>query len=103
MKAISSSPRFEVALDEYRTLAETTTGLFCFLTLGFAALLFAPRRLGLELDSCVNTALLAVFLIFYATGALFLVHTVLQGGQLIREHGAKTAATYQLSGKESIR
>jgi uncharacterized membrane protein len=103
MKAIASSPRFEVALDEYRSLAETTTGLFCLLTLGFAALLFAPRRLGLELDSRVNTALLAAFLVFYATGALFLVHTALQGGQLVRELGATTAATYQLSGKESVR
>ena len=73
------------------------------LTLGFAALLFVPRLLGRELESRVNTALFAVFLVFYATGALFLVHTALQGGHLVRELEAKTAATYQLSGKESAR
>ncbi len=103
MRAIASSPTFKGALDEYRTLAETTTGLFCVLTLAFAALLFAPRLLGLELNSRVNTALLAVFLVFYATGALFLVHTALQGGQLVREIQAKPTATYQLSGRESVR
>jgi hypothetical protein len=42
-------------------------------------------------------------LVFYATGALFLVNTALEGGRLIRELEAKTAATYQLSGKEGAR
>jgi hypothetical protein len=59
--------------------------------------------LGRELESRINTVLLAVFLVFYATGALFLVHTALQGGQLVSEREPKTAASYQLSGKESAR
>jgi len=103
MKVVGSTPAIVVALEEHRALAETTRELFSVLTLGFAALLFAPRLLGRELESRINTALLAIYLLFYATGALFLVHTALQGGQLVRELEAKTAATYQLSGKESVR
>ena len=102
MEVVGSTPAIKVALEEHRALAETTTELFSVLTLGFAALLFAPRLLGRELESRINTALFAIYLIFYATGALFLVHTALQGGQLVRELEAK-AATYQLSGKESAR
>jgi len=103
MKVVGSTPAFKVALEEHRALAETTTELFSVLTLGFAALLFAPRLLGRELESRINTALLAIYLVLYATGALFLVHTALQGGHLVREHAAMTAATYQLSGKEGAR
>jgi hypothetical protein len=73
------------------------------LTLGFAALLFIPRLVEHKLESRMNTALLAIYLMFYATGALFLVHTALQGGHLVHELGAKTTAIYQLFGKESAR
>jgi hypothetical protein len=51
----------------------------------------------------MNTALLAIYLVLYDTGALFLVHTALQGGQLVRDLEAKTVATYQEFGKESAR
>ncbi len=103
MKVVGSAPAIKVALEEHQSLAETTRELFIMLTLGFAALLFAPRLLGRELESRINTALLAIYLVFYATGALFLVHTALQGGQLVRELEATTTATYQLSRKESPR
>ena len=103
MEVIGSTPALQVVLEQHRTLAETTRELFIVLTLGFAALLFAPRLLGRELESRINTVLLAVFLVFYATGALFLVHTALQGGQLVSERKAKTSASYQLSGAESAR
>jgi uncharacterized membrane protein len=103
MKVVGSTPASKVALEEHRTLAETTRDLFIVLTLGLAALLYAPRLLGRELESRVNTVLLAVYLVLYATGALFLVHTALQGGHLVRELEAKTAATYQLSGKEGAK
>ncbi|MFZ0960586.1 MAG: hypothetical protein WAO35_06740 [Terriglobia bacterium] len=103
MGVVGSTPALKVALEEHRTLAETTRELFSLLTLGFAALFFAPRLLRRELDSRINSALLAIFLLLYATGALFLVHTALQGGQLVRDLGAKTATTYQLSRKESVR
>jgi uncharacterized membrane protein len=102
-KVVGSAPAIEVALEEHRALAETTRELFCVLTLGFAALLFVPRLLRRELESRINTALLAIYLIFYATGTLFLVHTALQGTVLVRELETKTAATYQLSGKEGAR
>jgi uncharacterized membrane protein len=102
MKLVGSAPALKVALEEHQSLAETTLGLFIMLTLGLAVLMFAPRLLGRELESRLNTALLAIFLLVYATGALFLVHTALQGGQLAREHDAE-AATYQLSGEESAR
>jgi len=103
MKVVGSAPAIKVALEEHQSLAETTRELFIMLTLGFAALLFAPRLLGRELESRINTALLAIYLVFYATGALFLVHTALQGGQLVRELEATTTTTYQLSRKESPR
>ena len=103
MKVVGSTPGFKAAAEEHRALAEATTELFSVLTLGFAALLFAPRLLGRELESRMNTALLAIYLVFYASGALFLVHTALQGGHLVHELEAKTAATYQLSGKEGAR
>ena len=103
MKPIGSTPAFKVALEEHRALAETTQELFIVLTLEFAALLFVPRLLGRELESRVNTALFAAYLLFYATGALLLVNTAVQGGHLARDFEAKTAATYQLSGKEGAR
>lgn len=103
MKLADSAPLLKAALEEHQSLAETTRELFIMLTLGFAGLLFAPRLVGRELDSRMNTALLAIFLLVYATGALFLVHTALQGEHLVRELEAKTAAAYQLSGKEGAR
>jgi uncharacterized membrane protein len=103
MSVVGSTPAVKVALEDHRALAETTAELFSVLTLGFAALLFIPKLLERELESRVNTALLAIYLIFYATGALFLIHTALQGGRLAHELEAKTTATYQLSGKEVMR
>ena len=103
MRGVGPTPAFKVALEEHQALAETTRELFSVLTLGFAALLCVPRLLGCELESRLNTALFAAYLLFYATGALFLVNTALEGGRLIRELEAKTAATHQLSGKEGAR
>ena len=103
MRVVDSTPAVKVALEEHRALAETTAELFSMLTLGFAALLFIPRLLERELESRVNTALLAIYLIFYATGALFLVHTALQGGHLAHKLEAKATASYLLSGRESAR
>lgn len=103
IKVVGSIPTLHAALEEHRALAEATTALFSVLTLGFAALFFAPRLLGRELESRINTVLLAVYLVFYATGALFLVHTALQGGYLARQLATKTTAVYQPSGKESAR
>jgi hypothetical protein len=71
------TPAVKAALEEHRSLTETTRELFLMLTVGFAALLFAPRLLGRELESRLNMALLAIYLVFYATGALFLARTAL--------------------------
>ncbi len=103
MKVISSTPAIKAALAEHRALAETTQELFIVLTLGFAALLFATRLLGGELEPRVNTVLWVVYLLLYATGAILLVHTARQGGQLAHRLDAQSAATYQLSGKEGAR
>jgi len=102
MKIVGPAPALKAVLEEHQSLAETTQELFLMLTLGLAVLIFAPRLLGRELESHMNTALLAIFLLVYATGALFLVQTALQGEHLVRELDAK-AATYQLSGRESAR
>ena len=103
MKVVGSAPDLKVAMEEHRALAETTTGLFSMLTFGFMALVFAPRLLGRELESRVNTVLLAVYLLLYATGALFLIHTALQGGHLAHGLGVKSVATVQLPGKEGAK
>jgi uncharacterized membrane protein len=100
MKTVDSAPALKVVLAEHQSLAETTLELFIMLTLGLALLMFAPRLLGRALESRINTALLAIFLLLYTTGALLLVHTALQGKHLARELDVK-AATYQLFGRES--
>ena len=56
MRALCPTPAFQVAVEEHRALAETTTELFIVLTLGFAALLFAPRLLGREIESRIKVA-----------------------------------------------
>jgi len=88
-KLAGSAPRVAAVLEQHKELAETTQVLFSLLTLGFAALLFVPRVLGRELGAPLNAALLSVFLISYATGALFLVKTANQGGRLVYELGVK--------------
>jgi uncharacterized membrane protein len=103
MKVVGSAPDLKGALRAHRALAETTTELFAVITLGFTALVFAHRLLGRELESGISTILLAVYLLLYATGALFLVHTALQGAQVVRELEAKSTATYQISGREIAR
>jgi hypothetical protein len=100
IRAASATPASRAALEERRSLVETTRALFIVLTLGFAALLIVLRLLGRKLEPRVHTLLLAVYLVFYASGVVFLVHTALQDGRLVRELEAKTAAARQLSGKE---
>jgi uncharacterized membrane protein len=100
MRVVGSSPDLKVSMEEHRALAETTTALFSMLTLGFMALVFAPRLLGHALEARIDTVLLTVYLLLYATGALLLIHTALQGGHLAHGLGVKSVATIQLSGKD---
>ena len=103
LKTVGSNPGFQTALAEHRALAQSTVELFSVLTVGFAALFFAPRLLRRKLDSYLNTALLAIYLVFYATGSLLLIHTALQGGHVVRALEAKATASYHLAGKEIAR
>jgi hypothetical protein len=84
---LSEGSQFKQVLEHHENLAETTEGLFSVLTVLFSALLFVPKILGRHLTHSVSVALLAAFLIFYGTGALFLAKTAHQGGRLIHELG----------------
>ncbi|HEV2350604.1 MAG TPA: DUF2231 domain-containing protein [Terriglobia bacterium] len=88
-----SRPAIQAAIDQHRDLAESTEVLFSVLTFAFAALLFVPKWIRAELIRTVNVALLAVFLIFYATGILFLVNTAHLGGMLVHAMGVKSNVT----------
>ncbi len=103
MNEVGSAPRIKAIAEEHRALAEITTELFSLLTVGFAALVFAPGLLRRELESRTATALLAVYLTFYATGAVLLFHTALHGGRLAHEIAIKTAVACQLPGKGSAK
>lgn len=88
-----SGPAARAMLAEHRALAEATEVLFSVLTVVFTALLFVPKWIRAELGRRVQVALLAVFLIFYATGILFLVNTAHHGGLLAHSMGATSNAT----------
>lgn len=103
MNSVGATPAFQAALAQHRALAQSTVELFSALTLGFGALYFAPRLLRSRLDSYLGTSLLAIYLVFYATGSLLLVHTALEGGHLVRALGSSTTANCHLTGKETVR
>jgi uncharacterized membrane protein len=103
MNSVGATPAFQAALEQHRALAQSTVELFSALTLGFAALYFAPRLLRSKLDPYLSTSLLAIYLVFYATGSLLLVHTALEGGNLVRALGSSTTASCHITGKEIVR
>jgi uncharacterized membrane protein len=76
-------------LRQHEDLAETTEVLFALLTAAFAALLYMPNLLRRELGPQFNVALLVVYLLFYATGAVFLVNTAHHGARLVHEFGVR--------------
>ena len=86
-------------LQEHRSLAETTRGLFSVLTPVFAALLFAQRLVRRGLDAWVRTSLFAAFLLFYGTGAVLLIDTALKGSRVVHLLGAEKAAVVHLPSK----
>jgi len=93
----ASDPVVKAAIGEHEELAEATQVLFTVLTVVFAALLFVPNLVRVELGRQVNVALIAVFLIFYATGILFLVNTAHHGGLLVHELGVGAAVPHSVS------
>jgi uncharacterized membrane protein len=102
-EVIEPSPAVRSGLVEHQALAETTTVVFALLTLGLAALLIAPRLFGHELESRLTTVLLTIYLILYSTGAIFLVHTALEGRRLARTLNLSPAPNYQTTIKEAVR
>lgn len=94
---LPSDPAVKAAMDEHRDLAEATLVLFAALTLAFAAFLFVPDRYCAGLGRRIKAALLAVFLIFYATGVLFLVNTADHGRSLGRNMAVRSAKTQSVS------
>lgn len=94
---LPSDPALKAAMDEHRDLAEATQVLFAALTLAFAGFLFVPTRYWAGLGRRVNAALLAIFLIFYATGILFLVNTADHGRILGRNTAVRSAKSQSVS------
>ena len=90
---VSSTSAIRTGLRQHQDLAETTQVLFALLTLVFAALLYGPRLLRQELGRQVSVALLAAYLLLYATGGLFLVNTAHRGARLVHELGVKAPVT----------
>jgi uncharacterized membrane protein len=92
-----SDPLIMAAISAHQELAEATEILFSVLTIAFAGLLFVPDWVHLELGHRVSEALLAVFLIFYATGILFLINTAHHGGLLVHEMGVRAPISHGVS------
>lgn len=92
-----SDPVIKAVINEHQELAEATRVLFSVLTIAYAALLFLPHWVRVELGHRVNEALLAVFLIFYATGILFLINTAHHGGVLVHEMGVRSLMSPSVS------
>jgi len=88
---VSSTPAVRTVLRQHQDLAETTEILFAVLTVVLAALLYVPEllRRGPGPGPQVSVALLVVYLLFYATGGLFLVNTAHRGARLVHEFGVK--------------
>lgn len=86
---VRSTSEVRTVLRQHQDLAETTEVSFALLTVVLAALLYVPKLLRRELGPQVNVALLAAYLLFYATGALFLVNTAHRGARLVHEFGVK--------------
>ncbi len=86
---VSSSPALGTVLRQHQDLAETTEILFTLLTMVLAALLYVPKLFRREVGPQVNVALLSVYLVFYTTGALFLLNTAHRGARLVHEFGVR--------------
>jgi uncharacterized membrane protein len=88
-EVVSSNSAAKSLLRQHQDLAGTTAILFTLLTVVLAALLYVPKLVRRELGRQVNVALLVVYLLFYATGTLFLVDTAHRGARLVHEFGVR--------------
>jgi uncharacterized membrane protein len=89
-------------LRQHQDLAETTQVLFTLLTVVLAVLLCAPRLLRRQLGLQVTVALLAVFLLLYITGVLFLVKTAHRGARLVHEFGVKAPVASSVAATDLV-
>lgn len=103
-KLVKETPQIETILDRHENLAEAVEIIFSVLTALFALLLFVPRWLHRELSHKLSAALLAVFLIGYASGAVVLSNTAHHGGLLVHQLGvhAPTAAAASATPAASV-
>lgn len=81
------NPAVSALLEHHEDLAESVRMVFTTLTVVFAAVLFVPALLRRKLGRAATTSLLAVFLAFYAVGAVLLANTAHNGGRLVHEQG----------------
>ncbi len=88
-KLAGDLPQVEATLEQHEELAQVTEMVFSALSLIFAAILFVPRMLKCAANRTISTVLPAVFLVFYAAGAVSLVNTAHQGGRLVHELGVR--------------
>jgi len=99
---VSSTSAARTVLRQHQDLAETTEILFALLTVVLAALLYVPALLRRELGPQVNVALLVVYLLFYTTGALFLVNTAHRGARLVHEFGVKAPVASSVAATDLV-
>ena len=83
------TPQIDAVLERHEQLADATRAVFSFLTVIFAAIIFAPKAFQKLSGRLVTTALPLVFLLFYGVGALLLVNTAHNGGRLVHEFGVR--------------
>ena len=76
-------------VEQHEEIAQTTEITFSALTAIFAAILFVPGSQRREPNQVISTVLPLVFLVFYAAGAVLLVHATEQGGRLVHEFGVR--------------
>lgn len=88
-KLAERSPQIDAVLERHEELADATRAVFSFLTVIFAAIIFAPKAFQKLSGRLVTTALPVVFLLFYGVGVLLLANTAHNGGRLVHEFGVR--------------
>ncbi|HYM11391.1 MAG TPA: DUF2231 domain-containing protein [Bryobacterales bacterium] len=94
------TPEVRALLAQHKELAQTTEITFSALTAIFAAILLLPRLLRRDPNPVISTLLPLIFLIFYAAGAVLLVHVASDGGQLVHGLGVGAAVSPERTAAE---
>ena len=88
-RALDEATSAAGTLERHEELARAALVTFCALTMIFGSIVLLPRLLRRMPGRALSTALPAVFLLFYLTGAISLVHVAHQGGRLVHEFGIR--------------